>query len=333
MSRRTIITTIIIPALLIFGLIIVLINNRQASPAELVLAQQQIHFGTLSEWKGTVTQSLAARNIGGTTLHIQRIQTGCSYAEITGPDVIPPDEESTFQITINPELLPTDETSATAAIFTDSPKTPIVYLTIIAAAKRFAMLSPDVCEFGNIFPETTHQKKVRLSVNAPLNTSDIRLLPSMHQEITWNIIPDSGTDTFLITIQLGPLKERGLFSSLLTLAFPNGRTLTLPVTAKVVSPVTAQPQTLFYGTGGPGTQRSLEFTLSAKIPFEVLKVVVPADLAVNDLSGPNEQRQKRLKVVWTVPSSPAPLRDKIQVLTTVDPLPLDIPVYGFVQKD
>ncbi|MDE0469656.1 MAG: DUF1573 domain-containing protein [Candidatus Poribacteria bacterium] len=235
MSRRTIITTIIIPILLISGLIVVLVNNRDESPAELVLAQQQIHFGTLPEWKGPVTQSLTAQNIGSTTLHIQRIQTGCSYTEITGPNVIQPDEESTFQIVINPELLPTDETSVTAAIFTDSPKTPIVYLTIIAAAKRFAMLNPDVCEFGDILPETMHQKTINLIVNAPLDTSNIHLLPSGHETLTWEITPNLGTDTSLVTVQLGPLKDRGVFSSLLTVHFPNQRTLTFPVTAKVVS--------------------------------------------------------------------------------------------------
>lgn len=234
MSRRTILTTIIIPVLLVSGLIIVLVNNRQVSPAELVLAQRQIHFGTLPEWKGPVTQSLTARNIGGTTLHIQRIQTGCSYAEITGADVIQPDEESAFQIAINPELLPTGETSVTAAIFTDSPKTPIVYLTIIATAKRFAMLSPDICEFGDILPETIHQKTINLIVNAPLDTSDIRLLPSGHEALIGEITPNIGTDTSLVTVQLGPLKDKGVFSSLLTVHFPNQRTLTFPVTAKVV---------------------------------------------------------------------------------------------------
>ena len=253
MSRRTILTTIIIPVLLISGLIITLINNPQEFPAELVLTQQRVHFGTLPEWEGSVTQSLTARNIGRDTLQIERIQTGCGYAEITGPDVIQPDGEGTFQIVLNPELLPTDETSATAAIFTDSPRTPIVYLTIIAAAKRFATLNPDICEFGNILPDTTHQKEFRLSVNAPLNTSEIRLLPSAHQEVTWKMFPSERMDTFLITIQLAPLRGRGRFSSLLTVAFPNERTLTLPVTAQVVSPVTAQPQMLFYGTGIPGT--------------------------------------------------------------------------------
>lgn len=234
MSRRTIITTIIIPILLISGLIVVLVNNRDESPAELVLAQQQIHFGVLPEWKGPVTQSLTARNIGGTTLDLQRIQTGCSYAAITGPDVIQPDEESTFQIVLNPELLPTDKTSVTASIFTDSPKTPIVYLTIIAATKRFAMLNPDVCEFGDILPETMHQKTINLIVNAPLDTSDIRLLPSGHEALIWEITPNLGTDTFFVTVQLGPLKDRGVFSLLLTVHFPNQRTLTFPVTAKVV---------------------------------------------------------------------------------------------------
>lgn len=238
MSRRKILTTIIIPILLISGLIIFLINNQQEPSAELVLMQEQIHFGTLPEWEGPVTRSLSARNIGKSPLHIQRIHTGCSYAEITGPEVIQPNSEDTFQIVLNPEHLPAVETSATATIFTDSTKTPTVHLTIVATAKRFAMLSPNVCNFGNIRRETTHQKTVKLIVNAPGNTSDIRLLPSGHQILTWKMIPDPETNTFLITIQLGPLKDRGSFSALLTVAFPNERTLTLPVTAKIVPPVT-----------------------------------------------------------------------------------------------
>lgn len=235
MSKRTLLTIIVIPALLISGLIIFLINNRQAPSAELVLTPQQVHFGTLPEWEGRVTRSLTARNIGKYPLHIQSVHTGCSYAEITGPEVIQPDTEGTFQIVLNPELLPDAETSATATIFTDSPKTPIVYLTIIATAKRFATLTPSVCEFGNIHPETMHQKRIKLTVNTPLNILNIRLLPSRHEAFTWEITPNLGTDTALITVQLGPLKDRGAFSALLTVHFPNQRTLTLPVTAEVVS--------------------------------------------------------------------------------------------------
>ena len=234
MSKRTILTTIVIPALLISGLIIFLINNQQPPAAELVLTHQQIHFGTLPEWEGPVTRSVTARNAGRYPLHIQQIHTGCSYAEISGPEVIQPHTEATFQITISPELLPDHETSATATIFTDSPKTPIVHLTVVATAKRFATLTPNVCEFGNIRPETRHQKTIDLTVNARLSRSDIRLLPSGHEALTWEIIPHLETDTTLITVQLGPLKDSGTFSSLLTVHFPNQRTLTLPVTAKVV---------------------------------------------------------------------------------------------------
>ena len=234
MSKRTLLTTIIIPVLLISGLIIFLINNRRAPTAELVLTPQQVHFGTLPEWEGPVTRSLTARNIGKSPLHIHRVHTGCSYAEITGPEFIQPDTEATFQIALNPETLPDDETSATATLFTDSPKTSIVHLTIVATAERFATLTPNVCEFGNIRPETIHQKTIKLTVNAPLNTSDIRLLPSGHEALTWEIAPDRVPDTPLITIRLGPLKDSGTFSSLLTVHFPNQRTLTLPVTAKVL---------------------------------------------------------------------------------------------------
>ena len=234
MPKRTLLTTIIIPALLISALIVFLVNNRQPPSAELVLTQQQVHFGTLPEWKGPVTRSVTARNVGKSPLHIHRIHTGCSYAEITGPEVLHPDTNDSFQIVINPETLPDEETSATATIFTDSPKTPIVYLTIVATAKRFATLVPNVCEFGSIHPETIHRKTIDLIVNAPLDTSDIRLLSSGHEALTWEIIPNPVTNTAFITIQLGPLKDSGTFSSLLTVHFPNQRTLTLLVTAEVV---------------------------------------------------------------------------------------------------
>ena len=236
MSKRVILTTIVIPALLISGLIVFLINNRQPPAAELVLTQQQIHFGTLPEWEGPVTRSLTALNVGKSSLHIQNVHTGCSYAEITGPEIVQPDTEATFQIRLTPELLPDDETSATVTIFTDSPKTPVVHLTIIATAKRFATLTPNVCEFGKVRPEAMHQKTVKLTVNAPLNTSNIHLLPSGHEALTWEITPKLETDTALITVQLSPLKDRSTFASLLTFHFPNQRTLTLPVTANVVCP-------------------------------------------------------------------------------------------------
>ena len=237
MSKRKILTTIIIPVLLISGLIAVLINNPQNPAPELILTQHHTDFGTLPEWEGPVTQSVTARNTSKNTLHIQNVRTGCSYAEIVAPAAIPPDREATFHITINPEFLPTDETSATATIFTDSPKTPIIRLTITAAAKRFATLNPDVCEFGDILPETTHQKTLMLAVNAPLNTADIRLLPSNHPKLTW----EATSDRSVITIQLGPLKDIGRFASLLTVAFPNQRTITLPVTANVIAPTTHNP--------------------------------------------------------------------------------------------
>ena len=239
-----------------------------------------------------------------------------------------------FHITINPEILPVEETSATAIIYTNSLKTPSVSLTIVAAAKRFAAMTPDICEFGDIRPETTHEKKLKLSVNAPLDASDIRLLPSSHPKLIWGMPPDPDADNSrLITIQLGPLRDRGRFASLLTVAFPNGRTLTLSVTAEVVAPVTVQPQTLLYSVAVPDTQPSLEFTLSAETPFEVLKITAPAVLDVSVMNNSTDkQHQRRLKVVWHVPNSPELLREEIRILTTADPQPIHIPVYGFIEK-
>lgn len=333
LKKRAILTTIIIPTLLISGLIVVLVNNRREFPGELVLPEQQIDFGVVAEWEGLVTRAVTARNVGESTLHIQSIQTGCSYAKIEAPTLIQPDRAGIFQIVLNPENLPTDETPATAIIFTDSPKTPQVYLTIRAAAKRFATLSAEICDFGHVLPNTTHQKTLRLCVNVPMNAADIRLLPSAHPSLTWEMMPAPSTDCFLITIQLGPLKDRAFFSSLLTVAFPNQRTLTLPVTAKIVGPVTVQPQTLFYGAVVPGTRPSLEFTLAAKTPFEVSNVEIPPALRVVNVHEPHKHNQKTLKVVWHVPNSPALLREEIRVLTTADTIPIRIPVYGCIQRE
>ena len=189
MSKRRILTLIVIPVLLISGLIIVLVNNPPEPTATLILAQQRVDFGTLPEWKGTVTRSVTARNIGKRALRIQNVHIGCSYAKITAPEQIGPSEEATFRIVLNPETLPADETTATATIFTDTPNTPSTTLTIVAAAKRFATLNPNICDFGNIRPETTYQKELKLSLNAPLDASGIRLLPSNQPALTWEMIP------------------------------------------------------------------------------------------------------------------------------------------------
>ncbi len=236
MSKRRILTLIVIPVLLISGLIIVLVNNPRESTDTLILAQQRVDFGTLPEWEGTVTRSVTARNIGKRTLRIQSVHIGCSYAKIRAPEQILPNEEAAFHIVLNPATLPTDEITATATIFTDSLKTPSVTLTIVAAAKRFATLNPDVCDFGNILPETTHHKELKLSLNAPLDASGIRLLPSNQPELTWQMTapPDTATG-HLITVRLRSLRDSGRFSSLLTVAFPNERTLTFPVTAEIVT--------------------------------------------------------------------------------------------------
>lgn len=346
MSKRSIITTIIIPVLLISVLVIVLVNNQQEFPGELVFAENRVNFGTIPEWEGTVTRSVTARNEGKSPLRVERIRAGCSYAKITGPKLIQPNEEGTFEVVLNPKTVPTNATAATAILFTDSPRTPQVYLTIVAASKRFATLSTEICDFGQIIPGTTHEKIIKLCVNAPLNLEEVRLMPSAHPSLTWKMSPDPNSECYLITIQLRAPKKlepdtaEKLFSSILTVAFPNERTLSLPITARIVRPVTVQPKTLSYGAVDNNANPSAEFTLSAKKNFKVLSIQVPASLRVTapddwtqSLRAYNEhgQQEKRFKVFWEVANSPELLREEILVLTTAEKLPITIPVYGLIR--
>ena len=352
MSRRKILTTIIIPALLISGLIIILVNNQREFPGKLVFSQERLDFGTVPEWEGQVTKTVSARNIGKSPLHISKIQTGCSYAEIQGPKVISPNIEETFKVLLDPQMLPDDTASATAILFTDSPKTPQVYLTIVATAKRFATLSAEVCDFGEILPETLYEKRVKLCVNAPLNQQEIRLLPSETPMLTWEMAPDPSSECFIITIQLQVSKKDGVvnrtthhynvgepFSALLSVTFPNERTLTLPIVARIVGPVKVKPESLSYGAVNAKTTPSLEFTLSAKTEFKILGIQVPNYLKVVDISKTVKTKmhpshyQRWLKVSWDVSKSPSLLREEIYITTSATSTPIRIPVYGYANAN
>lgn len=352
MSKRKILTTIIIPALLISGLIIVLVNNQREFPGELVLAQTRLDFGTIPEWEGQITQTVSARNIGKNPLHINRIQTGCVYAEIDGPKMISPNTEGTFKVILNPQILPAETTSATAIIFTDSPKTPQVYLTIVATAQRFATLSAEVCDFGEILPGTPHKKRVKLCVNAPLNQEEIRLMPSENSMLTWEIARGSSSESFIITIQLQIQKRARVvntekhgyniptpFSALLTVAFPNDRTLTLPIIAKIVEPVVPNPGSLSYGVVNRKTIPSLKFTLTAKTEFKVLSIQAPNYLEVVGISNTentedsSRRNERRFKVSWDVSNSPVLLREEVRITTSATSSLIRIPIYGYIRAD
>lgn len=335
-------------------LIIVIVNNQREYPGELVLAQEKVNFGTIPEWEGTVTRSVTAKNEGRSPLQIERIRTGCSYAKITGPELLQPNEEGTFDVVLDPKIVPTDAKAATAILFTDSPTTPQVYLTIVAVSKRFATLSAEICDFGQVLSETTHEKTIKLCVNMPLNLEKIRLIPSAHPSLNWKMSSDPNSECFLITIKLSvpkkwkhgetatlPYNAEKLLSSVLTVAFPNERTLTLPITARIVRPVTAQPETLSYGAVEKDANPSAEFTLSAKTDFRVLSIQVPDSLRV---AAPDDwtqtmqtynnrgQQEKRYKVFWKIENSSELLREHITVLTTAEKLSITIPVYGLIRS-
>ncbi len=328
--NRSIVTSFLLPVIVIFGVIILLINNQRELPGELVLEQEKIDFGEVPEWEGLVKQSVTGRNVGKSKLTIERIETGCSYAKIEGPQVLQPGEEGVFRVVFNPEVLPADAKPATAILFTDSPRTRQVYLTIAAAAKRFATLSAEICDFGEIAPNTVHEKKVKLCVNAPMNRDGIRLMPSSHPSLKWEMASESSSDCFLITVKLGPLKDKAPFASTLTVALPNERTLTLPVAARVVSPVKVQPETLFYGAVAQGDEPSAEFTLEAKTPFKVLKIQTPDVLTVSTPPDNRSPNRFTAMVKWHTKDSPLILRKEIRVMTSAAPEPIHIPVYGLI---
>lgn len=351
MSKRKILTTIIIPAILISALIIVIINNQQDTSGELVLSSQELDFGTVPEWKGKVTREITAKNTGKQPISIRRIQVGYSFVQIEGPTRIQPESTVKFMIHFTPPVLPPNQTTATSIFFTDSPKTPQVYLTINALVERFATLSAEVCDFGNIEPETDYEKKVRLCANAPMDQDKIRLMPSGNPMLSWEMEPDVNSECNIIRIKLKISRKENEndeseqysqstpFSALLTIAFPNDRTLTLPIIARVVPPVLAQPESLSYGIITEDISPSLEFTLSAKNTFTILNIAAPEHLQIIVTSVSEESEETgipykyRFSVSLDISKSPSLLREEILVTTTATHEPVRIPIYGHIKRD
>ncbi|MXV77926.1 hypothetical protein F4001_06180 [Candidatus Poribacteria bacterium] len=129
------------------------------------------------------------------------------------------------------------------------------------------------------------------------------------------------------------------FSALLTVAFPNGRTLTLPVIARVVPPVLAYPESLSLGIVSKDKTPSLEFTLSAKNPFTIVNINAPTymQIVVTSVSDESEESERPYKSVFSatldLSDSPPLLREVIIVTTTAASAPIRIPVYGYIKKD
>lgn len=352
MTRRSILTTIIIPILLISGLIIFLINNRREYPGEFVLTQDRLDFGTVPEWEGQVTQNVIARNTGRNLVNITRIKTGCSYVEIQGPKVIPPNNEASFNVLLDPQFMPDISSTATAILFTDSPKTPQVYLTIVADVKRFATLSAEVCDFGEILTETLYEKHIKLCLNATLKQENIRILPIEHQLLKWKLTPDPNSECYIVNIQLRIPKRdiknfyktylhntSELFSTSLTIAFPNDRTLTLPIIARIVEPVAAKPESISFGIVKDGVEPTLRFMLISKSQFQVLNLQTPEYLNVvevtNSLPVDSDTLDvvKHFEVAWNTSKSPTLLNTNVTIETSASHIPIRVSVYGYIQED
>ncbi len=352
------------PAILISILVIVIIiNNQQDTYGELVLTHKELDLGTVPEWEGKVSGEIIAKNIGKQPINITRIQVGYSFIEIEGPTLIQPESEEVLKIHFNPPVLPPDQITVTAIFFTDSPKTQYVYFTIKALVQRFATLSANVCDFGNIEPATDFEKRMRMCVNAPMNQDEIQLMPSGHLMLSWVMEPDVIPNCYVLTIKLNiPLMEdedeveinhkegedevelnqlsrSTPFSALLTVAFPNGRTLTLPVTARVVPPVLAEPESLSLGIVSEDKSPTLEFTLSAKSPFTILNINAPTymQIVVTSVTEDAEESERPYKSVFSVSidlsDPPDMLREEIIVTTTAASAPIRIPVYGYIKEE
>ncbi|MCD6505197.1 DUF1573 domain-containing protein [Candidatus Poribacteria bacterium] len=330
MAIRKIINLLIFPLTLISFTFLMLVNNQKELPGYLVLERDIVEFGEVPEWEGKTTRSVRVWNKGEKKVKIERIESDCGYVRVEGPKEIKPGDEAEFKVILDPKSVRSDR-SAGAVIFTDSPRTPYIYLTVDAKVRRFAELSAEVCDFGEVLPGSIHEKKVLLWVNIPMEIEEIKLAPPSSDVLSWRM-EERGRSECILRVKLGPLRKKGRFSSALTILFPDGRTMMMPVIAKVISPVRVKPRHIFFGEVFRGDNPTAEISFESDSPFRIRDLLVPQHLKIEGEWEGKRQTRFVLKVRWLTKSSPDFLRERIKMMTDVDPEPIQVPVYGLIGK-
>ena len=124
---------------------------------------------------------------------------------------------------------------------------------------------------------------------------------------------------------------------MLTIAFPNQRTLTLPIVGRIVKPVIVKPDSLSFGIVQDGAIPSIKFTLFSKSQIKVLDIQAPTYLKVVEVSSVMHADANKADVVkqfeisLNASESPTQLREGIKIKTSISPEPILIPVYGYIQ--
>ena len=307
-----------------------MIVNRQDRPTgRLAFDSGTLEFGEIPAWKSEpVTKVIKGRNIGRKKLVIRRVDSSCGYSVIQYPEQLAPGEIGTFTIKANPAKA---RSKGSVHIVTDSLQEPHIYLSVLAVIKPYAEFSHPICDFGEIYTNTVHEKSIRLSINAPVEPKAVQLAPAQSDVVKCKI-ERVGSSEFELKIKLGPIDTERFFSTVLTVILPDYRTIILPVIAQVVGRVQVSPEVLFYKTVAKAENPVTDFTLRSEMPFKVLKIDSPKALAIKIKDPPNTYQTSMTVQVRLYPEKVKEiLRGEIRVFTNAEQHPIRIPVYAVIE--
>ncbi len=329
MRLKRFINLFCLPLILCVFLFFLFMNNTKRPMGQLVFESETLHFGKIPLWqKEPITKTIKCRNAGRKTLLIRRVNSNCGCYSVTEyPQQLAPGEVGTFTLSAEP---PKVRPKASIHVVTDIPRQPDVYFAVFAEPVPYAKFNPPVCDFGEINSNTIHEKVVRLNLNAPIDKSAVELAPYNEDKII-SKIEFSDQSTIELKIQLGPVVEQRFFSTLLTCILPGERTISLPITAKVVSRVKVTPEYLLFKPVGKEkhSTSTLSFTFQSKHPFEVLKIESPSVVKIKFRKSPYSDQTNDLivQVDLSLKEIDIPWREEIRIFTNAEQNPIRIPVY------
>ncbi len=181
-------------------------------------------------------------------------------------------------------------------------------------------------EFKRVWPE-----KVTVSLRAgeqvtrtlTVKGDDLFWVRGADCELPWvNAVLEKETvgrrdNSYTMDLTIGPIENAGTYQTTVVIQTndPRNHTIRLPVSVEVLSPVTARPDSFFFGFLKTGQDKSATVTLTSTVPFEVTAAQADKPELITVEVTKQEDNSYQIKATLKTPDQPGTLEGNIEVQT------------------
>jgi hypothetical protein len=254
-------------------------------------------------------------------IHVAGVRSscGCTTPTVT-KDTLKTYEKSAVVATFNTRTF-LGQRSATLTVTIDQPFYAEVQLRVEGYIRSDIVLNPGGAEFGKVDQGSAAAKTISITY-AGRNDWKILDVKPASDYIDAEFVETSrggGQVAYELTVNLKPDAPPGYIKEQLLLVTNDRRASEFPVDieGRVVSAVTVNPSSLFYGAVKTGARVKKQLVVQAKKPFRITDVScdAPGSFEFETLDGDKAKNAHRVQVVFTAGDKPGKITYKIRIET------------------